>query len=78
MRLFNRLADVCDRLGELALARDYCSQSLALAEQLNDQHGRAEAIFELASLDWLEGNNAQAAQQLELSSHWRKQAAMFF
>jgi tetratricopeptide (TPR) repeat protein len=66
MRLLRHLADVCDRLGELGAAKAYGTHSLSLAEQLGDQHGRAEALYELASIDWLEGNNTQTAQRLEV------------
>ncbi len=65
MKLLKRLADVCDSLGELAAARAYVTQSLELAEQLNDQHGRAEAWFGLAGIDWLEGDSSQASARLE-------------
>lgn len=64
IKLHRQLGDVCDQLGDLAAAKNYGEQSLALAERLDDNHGRAGALYGLGCAEWDEGNHAQAAEYL--------------
>ena len=67
MNLLKQLGDVCDWAGEFLASKNYYERSLALAEQLADDRGRAAALYGIGGSEWQTGDYAQAAQRLEES-----------
>jgi tetratricopeptide (TPR) repeat protein len=74
MTLLKQLGGVNDRLGEYPEAKHHFSQSLTLANRLDDCSGRADALHGLGRIEWQEGDHAQATQRFEESLQLAREA----